>query len=241
MKHTEFYTVNSHDTDYNGNLRPSCVMRYMQETANRQFNSHHPTLYELNEDNKSFLLSRSNMSVYSNLHNFDKIKVESWACEGKGVTYLRCGRIYRDDIIVAEIITNWALVDRTNQKFIRQGDIEFGFGTDEPLELDMPRRIMIPSDLQLMLAGERTIYYGDVDLYGHMNNTNYPDMLCAFIPNFKNKMVVRCSISFIHDAPLGENLKIYVGCDDADTYYFKTPKEDGSVNIEAEIVLEDVV
>lgn len=239
MKHTEYFKVNSHETDYNGIVRPSCVMRYMQETANLQFNSFHPTLYELNEDNKSFLLSRSNMSIYSPLHNFDNIKVESWACEGKGATYLRCGRIYRDDVIVAEIITNWALVDRVNQRFIRQGEIEFEFGTDEPLELDMPRRITIPIDLDLTLVGERTIYYGDIDLYGHMNNTNYPDMLCAFLPSLKGKMVVRCAISFLHDAPLGETVKVYLGVD-SDTYYFRTVKEDGTVGVEAEIVLEDI-
>lgn len=239
MKHTEFFKINSHDTDYNGILRPSCVMRYMQETANLQLNSYHPNLYELNEDNKSFLLGRSSMSVYAPLHNFEDIKVETWACEGKGVTFLRCGRIYRDDVIVAEIITNWALVDRVNQRFLRHGEIEFGFGTDEPLELDMPRRINIPAELKLSLVGERTIYYGDVDLYGHMNNTNYPDMLCAFLPAMKDKMVVRCSISFLHDAPLGETLKIYLASD-TDTYYFRTVKEDGTVNIEAELILEDI-
>lgn len=240
MKHTEYYRINSHETDCNGNLRPSFVMRYMQETANLQFNSHHPTLYELNEDNKSFLLSRSSMSVYAPLRNFEDIKVESWACEGKGVTYVRCGRIYRDDVIIAEMITNWALVDRVDQRFIRQGEIEFGFGTDEPLELDMPRRINIPSDVEFSLVGERTVYYGDVDLYGHMNNTNYPDMLCAFLPNMKEKMVVRCTIGFLHDAPLGETLKVYLASEDADTYYLRTVKEDGSVNVEAEILLEDI-
>lgn len=239
MKHTEFYRVNSHETDINGILRPSSVLRYMQETANLQFSSYHPTLYELNENGMSFVLSRANVSVYAPLHNFEKIRVDTWACEGKGAAYLRCSQIFRDNDLIAESITTWALIERETHRFVRHGEIEFQFGTDEMLQLDMPSRINIPRDLQMSLVGERMVYYGDIDLYGHMNNTNYPDMLCAFLPTMKDKMVVRMSIAFLNEAPLGEFLKIYCAEDDG-SYYFRTVRHDGTVGVEAEIVLEDI-
>ena len=239
MKFTENFRVNSHDTDINGIVRPSLMLRYMQETANLQFESCHPTLYELNKMGKSFLLSRVSMRVYVPLHNFENIRVETWPCEGKGAAFLRCSRVLRDDTLISESVTVWALVDRETKRFIRHGEFEFQFGTDEPLELDVPARATIPRDLSLSLVGERTVYYGDIDLYGHMNNTNYPDMLCAFLPSMKGKMVVHCAISFLHEAPLGETLKIYCA-EDNGTYYFRTIKQDGTVGVEAEIVVDEI-
>jgi len=179
------------------------------------------------------------MSVYAPLHNFDKIRVDTWACEGRGAKFLRCSQIYRDDCLISELITTWALISRETHRFIRQGEIDFQFGTDEMLSLDMPARLNLPKDLDLILVGERTVYYGDIDLYGHMNNTNYPDMLCAFIPSMKNKMVVRMSIGFLNEAPLGETLKIYRGEEDG-SYYFKTVRQDGEVGVEAELILDEI-
>lgn len=239
MKHTVNFQVNSHDTDINGIVRPSAVLRYMQETANLQFSSYHPTLYELNEDGKAFILSRANMCIYAPLHNFEKIRVDTWAVDGKGATFVRCSQIHRGDMLIAELVSTWALIERDTHKFIRHGEIEFQFGSDAMLEIDMPARVNIPRDLDLALVGERTVYYGDIDLYGHMNNTNYPDMLCAFLPSMEGKMVVRMSIGFLNDAPLGEVLKIYRGEDDG-AYYMRTVKQDGSVGVEAEIILDEI-
>ena len=72
-----------------------------------------------------------------------------------------------------------------------------------------------------------------------MNNTVYPDMLCDFIPSMKGKMVVRCSINYLNEAPLGETFKVYRAEDDG-SYYFRTVRHDGSVGIEAEIVLDEI-
>ncbi|MBQ7160802.1 MAG: hypothetical protein IJR90_03750 [Clostridia bacterium] len=239
MKHTEEFRINSHDADVNDVVRPSAVLRYMQETANLQFESHHPTLNELKRDGKAFLLSRMNMSVYSPLRKFDRISVSTWPCEGRGAAFMRCSQIHRDGILIAEQVGTWALVDLNTKRLLRHGEIEFEFGTDEMLELDMPVRFTIPRDLDMVLVGERTVYYGDIDLYGHMNNTNYPDMLCAFIPSMSGKMVARCSIAFLNEAPLGETFKVYRAEND-DGYYFRTVRSDGATGVEAEIVLDEI-
>ena len=179
------------------------------------------------------------MSVYAPLHNFDRIKAETWACPNKGVSFLRCSRLFRDDVLVAELATVWAFVDRENSRFIRNGEIEFEFGTEEPFELEFPARVNVPKDLELSLVGEREVFYNDIDTYGHMNNTNYPDMLCSFLPQMKGKMVVRCVISYLHEALLGEKIKIYL-TENNGSFFFRTVKENGETGAEAEIVLDDI-
>lgn len=238
MKWTENYRINSHDCDAAGKVRPSLVLRYMQETANLQLRTLGPTAEALVAADKAFILSRINISQYAPLYAYDDITVSSWACESHGVTFNRCYQMRRGEDIVAEAASVWALIGISDRKIYRVEDIELGFSVDEPLELDAPRRVHIPRELTLSLVGERNVVYSDIDANNHMNNTNYPDMLCDFIPDMAHKRMLGCSINFANEARLGETLKIYMRESDG-TYYFRTVRTDGAINVEAMIMVED--
>ena len=89
--------------------------------------------------------------------------------------------------------------------------------------------------------GEYNVNYNDVDVNRHINNTNYPDILCSFLPDMTKKRASRLSISYLHEAPLGESIKVYLtrGEED-DSYYFRTVRADGQTNVEAYIVLDNI-
>lgn len=238
MKWTENYRINSHDCDENGRVRPALILRYLQETANLQLRALGPTREQLVSEDRAFILSRINMSIYGELHAYEDITVSSWACESRGVTFNRCYQLRRGDEIIAEAASVWGLIGISDHKIYRVEDIALGFDVDEPLELDAPRRVHIPREIALALVGERTIVYSDLDANRHMNNTNYPDMLCDFIPDMANKRVLSMSISFANEARLGETLKIYMREMDG-VYYFRTVRTDGATNVEAMIMVED--
>ncbi len=238
MKWTENYRINSHDCDSSGKVRPSLILRYMQETANLQLRSLGPTTEELIRDDRAFILSRINMSIYTDLYAYDNISVSSWACESRGVTFNRCYQIHRDGELIAEAAAVWGLIGISARKIYRVEDVTLGFDVDEPLELDAPKRVHIPRDLSLALVGERSIVYSDLDLNQHMNNTNYPDMLCDFIPDIVNQRILNIAISFAGEARLGETLKVYMRHSEGQ-YYFRTVRSDGSTNVEAMIMVED--
>lgn len=239
MKQIEHYRIPVHDTDLNNIVSASATLRYMQEAAHRQFETQHPTLDELRIQGKAFILSKLNMSIYNPIKAYDEIIVESWPCESKGVSFNRCGRILRDGNIVAELSSVWALVDIKTRRLLRVTDLDWNVPSDDPLELDSPARIRIPKDIQLALVGERLIAYSDLDINEHMNNTNYPDMLCDYLPSMKGKRVVSISINYASELSNGETVKIYYGESDG-LYYMRTLKENGSVGAEAEIVLDEI-
>lgn len=238
MKWTENFRINSHDCDAAGSVRASLILRYMQETANLQLKNLGPTNEELRDRRIAFILSRINISMYAPLRAYDEISVSSWGCESRGVSFNRCYQIRRDGELVAEAASVWGLVGIDDRKLYRVGEIELGFGTDEPLELDAPKRVHIPRELSLSLVGERPIVYSDIDANMHMNNTNYPDMLCDFIPDMDKKRVISLSISFAGEARLGETLKVYMTESDGQ-YYFRTLTSDGTTNVEAILMTED--
>lgn len=239
MKWTEEYVINNHDTDFNNIVSASGIMRYMQDAANFQMEGQKPSYDELFNSGKAFVLSRFRMSIYSALRSHDKITASTWACESKGFSFDRCFSVAKDGITVAEAASVWALVDRENGKLIRVSDFENNYSTDIPVELDMAPRFRLPSDINLSLVGERTVEYQDCDINRHINNTRYPDILCGYIPDMEGKLVIKLEISYVSEAPLGENLKVYMAESDG-VYYFRTVRENGKTNIEAEIMLDEI-
>ena len=55
----------------------------------------------------------------------------------------------------------------------------------------------------------------------------------------RGQRVISLGISYISEAPLGETLKIYSGISDG-VYYVRTIRENGQINVEAEIMTEAI-
>ena len=101
MKWTEEYRINVHDTDLNGIVSASGILRYMQDTSNLHMAGEGPSYESLFAEGNSFILSRISLSIYAPLHAHDVIRSQTWAVASRGVTYNRCFRIIRGEDIVA--------------------------------------------------------------------------------------------------------------------------------------------
>ncbi len=240
MKWSAKYKVNANDVDYNNIVSASNILKYMQDAANCAMEDDGMSYMQLFEMGYSFVLSRIRLSLYAPIHSHEVIEVETWACESRGVQFNRCYRILRDGVIVAEAVSVWALCGIKDRRLHRVSEFDLGYRTDDMLELDLPARFKIPDDVELHLVGERTVEYADIDLNGHMNNTKYPDILCGYIQeDMRGQRVISLGISFVSEAPLGENIKFYSGSADG-VHYVRTVRGGGSVNVEAEIITESL-
>ena len=238
---SEHKKVTPHDIDINDLLSASGALRYMQDAAYFQMFYNPPSMAELRRDGKIFLLSRVSMSIYAPIRVGEELVSESWACESRGVSFLRCCRLLRGEETVAELSSIWALKDAVDGRLLRIEDYPQSYENHPPLTLDAPSRIRIPRDASQKLVGEYTVRYNDCDINMHINNTKYPDILCGFVPNMLGKRVAKISISYCHEAPLGENIKVYIARgEEDDSYYFRTVREDGQVNVEAYLALDGI-
>lgn len=240
MKWSGKYKVNAHDTDLNNIVSLTGILRYMQDSANCQMEDDGLSYDCLFERGLAFVLSRLKLSVYHPFFSHDEIEVETWACESSGVSFNRCYRIKKDGEIMAEAYSVWALLDTKAHRLVRVSDFEGRYGEDSPVELDMAKRFRLPADINLTLVGERTVEYQDVDMNRHMNNTRYGDILCGYLPEIENSRVIQFEINYLSEAPLGENLKVYMAKGEDSTYFFRTVRDGGKTNIEAEIMIEKI-
>lgn len=238
MKWSGEYRVNANEVDQNNIVSVSSLLKYMQDAATSAMEEDGPSYDSLMEQGLSFVLSRIRISAYTPLHTHDRLEAQSWACESRGAQFNRCYRVLRDGIIVAEGVSVWALVGLHDRKLHRVTEFDFHYRQDDMLELDLPARFRIPESVNLVLNGERTVEYADVDMNGHMNNTRYPDILCSFLgTEMKGQRVISMGISFLSEAPLGETIKYYAGQND-DVWYVRSVRENGQTNVEAEILTE---
>lgn len=240
MRYSFKTTVTPHDLDINNIASASAVLRYLQEAAYRHLKACPPTMDELRAQNKVFVLSRVSFSIYAELHSGDELEISTWPSEGKGVSFLRSGRMTRNGSTVAEHLAVWALVNPVDKTLWRTSDYDADFEYEEPIELDMPTRLRIPKDVELSLVGQYTVRYNDIDVNRHINNTHYPDILCSFIPTMLERKVVNMSVSYVNEAPLGTDIKVYCSREDDGTFYMRTILPDGRVNVEAQLIMEEV-
>lgn len=240
MIYSEPKTVSPHDLDENNIASASAILRYLQDSAYGQMYNNPPSMDDLRRDGKTFLLSRIAFTSYQPLKVYDKLISQSWACESKGASYLRCGRLLRGDDVVAELMAIWALIDIPSKRLLRVSEYPQPYTNEPPLELEMPTRLRIPKDAEMSLLGEYTVFYRDVDLNRHINNTNYPNILCSMLPDMSGKRVTKAVINYNHEAALGNTIQVYSmpHASDPDTVLFRTVRPDGQTNVEAEMTFK---
>ena len=105
----------------------------------------------------------------------------------------------------------------------------------------IPQRARIMPSVELEKCGQRKIVYSDIDFNGHMNNTKYPDMVCDFLPDMKDRWVSSFSISYLKEGTYGDTLDIYRAPAVADfgdeSYLVRAVRPNGNTCLEAQINL----
>lgn len=234
--------VMAHDIDINCNATPSAVIRYLQETVDRNLRTCHPSYQELLGMGLSFIVSRTALKMYRPLKEYETIKVTTWATETKGATFPRNYRMTSGDETVAECVMTWALIDIKDGRLLKGSEFDIsGYGTGELLELDIPTRLRIPKDIELTKCGSERVMYRDIDRNRHMNNTKYFDLLFSYIPNRENVYITSCLMNYASEAKWENDINIYISapeeCENGETaYYFRT-EVDGRTNVEAKFTV----
>lgn len=240
MKWSENFKVKFHETDSNEIVSISQTFKYIQEAAMCQLNCQHPSYRELLDMKKAFVLSAIRLELYAPMFAYDEITARSWACPSRGVNFVRSYEIERDGEILCEAVSIWALVSTQERKIYTVDDVDTSaYYTDEPVKTQRPARVRIPSALPMSLVGEYTIEHSDIDVNGHMNNTNYPRIICNCIPSIEKIRIKSIGIYFANEAKKGETLKIYMSKIDNKMYFKTVRQSDKKTNIEAEIIFEE--
>ena len=243
MKYTHTYTTRWHDTDANRILRASRLLVYFQETGNIQCKKFGLPLDTMRDERGvGFILSQLSFKVYRPIRAFESIDVSTWCREAKGYSFYRYFDVRVGDELCAQATSVWALVDINSKTLVRaDGNMAQNFPYDEPIPADqLPPRARIGKDEMLLPVGQRKICYSDIDYNMHMNNTNYPDMLCDFVPDMQGKFVSEMSLSYLKEARFGDEITLLCTQRDDESFAFRTQNSQGETCLEATLKIEKI-
>ncbi len=231
--YSDSLTVDIHDVDSSGICRGSALLRYIQSAAQRQLNERGLSYDRLKEQKRAFLLSRIAAEFSEPVHAYEPLIASTFPCESRGFSFLRCYTLARPDgDVIGRAMGVFALIDTESHALVRVNDFPLGLSELPPLDLSL-NAIRMPDLLRPL--GTYHVGYGVTDQNGHMNNTCYPDLYADFLP-MNGRRIAKLSIHFRKEAPCGENLSVSLGEQDG-KYYFRTVREDGEINTDAEIRL----
>lgn len=241
------YETLYHDMDASGAVSASHLLKYMQETAHLQLLPLGASAEDLRgRDKEAFWLTRLCIEIVKPLYAYDKIKAETWPSDdSRGFSFNRCFRVLRGEETVALAYSVWALMNLDEMRPVAVRDWNIGLELEPPVKPSAPIHCRLPKDLEYTPGGAYKVSYRDIDINGHMNNTNYPDVLCGFLPTqaIKGRGISELTLSYMHEAPEGSVIKGEYAEDpeESGTYYIRTYlKDSGLVNVESRIRLKNL-
>ena len=234
--------LNVYNVDMNRCARPAGLLREMQQCGSVQMATEKPSYDELLDNGMAFMLSRLDMVIHEDVYLEEPVQVYTWPCPSTRATFLRNYMIKKEGRIAAEISSQWTMVNTETRKIMKVEDVDITTYThDEYKEVLTSAKMKITKEQAdaMEIVGEKQVLLSDCDYNGHMNNTYSLDMLCDFIPELydgKNR-VSYVRIHFGNEAPMGSKVAIKRMKTEEGVYLFQTFREDGQLNVEAEIGL----
>ena len=237
-------SINVYNVDMNRKARPAGILREMQQCGSKQMADQRPSYDELLDKGQALMLSRLDMVIPQEVCLDEEIEVFTWPCPSVRATFLRNYLVRKNGETAAMISSQWTLVNSETRKIMKVEDVDFSnFTMDEYVDVMPGSKFKISREDAEMLeaVGQKTVRLSDVDYNGHMNNTNYVDMLCDYIPELTagTHRVTAMRIHFSKEAPLGETIDIKRFIKPDGKYIFRSFRSDGDVNVEAEFTIEE--
>ena len=196
----------SYDLSSTGTVRPSAIMRRMQQAAREDLDSFGVTYQDMRDRNMAFVVSRMSLKFFRPLRGGVNYTLKTGPMPSHGATFPRSFIITDEEGPVMVAMSLWALLDFEKRCLLRAS----AFGTDLDTIEDLTEgftceRISKPRDLTPVYFDERRVYSSLLDENCHLNNCNYADLATDLIPGGKAD-VKEMHISFQKEATLDEVL-----------------------------------
>lgn len=217
----ETLSICSYDCDCHQILRPSALLRHLQEIAGEHcalFGTDYDTLYQ---NDGVFLIVRQSMNLYRLPKKGETVVIQSWHRKTQGAQFIRETQVLAPDgEVLVDSTGVWVLAHVSDHKIWRPADFP-AYRLPHRPEPSLPTRsgkLRAPEEMEEL--GVRSVRYTDLDYNGHVNNCVYADFLCDFMPGgMHDKRFETLDISYIAEAKEGDSIKISAKEEDGALYF----------------------
>ena len=201
-------TITSFDVLPNSTVKPSALLRYMQQAAREDCNANGCTYSYMRELNTVFVLTKLGLTLRRPLREGEELLVRTYHNRLSGIVFDREFDLLVGDEVVGHASTYWVLVRYDTRTLVRPADFPVPFVSHEiDCEMvDVPRRF---GNEDAVPAGARTVRLSDLDENNHLNNCVYADIaLDALDFDGVSAAVTGFKITFSNEAKRGDTLEL---------------------------------
>ena len=202
-------TISSFDVLPNSTIKPSALLRYMQQAAREDCNQNGCTYPFMREQNTVFVLTKLGLDLYRPLREGEPLTIRTYNNRITGIVFDREYDLSVGKERVGHASTYWVLVRYDTRALVRPKDFPVAFFSYEIDEgtVEIPRRF---GNEDAVPVGERQVRVSDLDENNHLNNCTYADVALDVLPGFDGLLhaVTGFRILFENEARLGQILSL---------------------------------
>lgn len=230
--------IQSFDVYPNSVLKPSALMRHMQQIAREDCDAMGATYPFMRSLNTVFVLTRLAIEFFRPIRDGEELTLKTYNNTITGIIFDREYELVSGGVIAARATTLWTLVRFDTRSLVRPKDFPVDF---EAVNLDikpieMPRRL---DDSGSVPVEKHTVRTSELDENNHLNNCIYADIALDAIDGFDglDSWPESIKIIFRHEARRGDGLEISAAREGGVHRIFAKNLSSGSACFEAEIKL----
>lgn len=202
----EMIRFESYDLQANGVVRPSAIMRRMQQIARDDLNSYGISYDGMRNMNMAFVVSKMALVFERPVRGEIPLKLCSAANPTHGVTFPRSFVLEDEEGVCMRAMSLWALVDFEKRSLLRPSALGEELPTFDDLSGGVVcMRLAKPQFGAAKYSDHRRVYPSMLDQNQHLNNCNYADLATDLLPSGQ-ETVKELHITFQHEVRLGETL-----------------------------------
>ncbi len=230
------HTVTGYDVLPDGKLKPSAMLKYMQDAATIDAANHGADYESLRKEDMIFVISKVIVQYSRTPMIDDTLDIRTWNSGVQGVSFVRNYVISADGEKIGIATSRWVLVSYSARRILRPDALFTNVTTNTTENVDLfPSRRLKLADNAPVLNGTYRASLTDMDTNYHVNNTRYGDLLVDFCGvDFEGKSISEFEIHFVSELKAGHTVDISSNSDDDNSYVTAT-KEDGQQVFSARI------
>lgn len=233
------HVITGYDVLPNGTLKPSAVLKYMQDAATIDAAGFGADYISLRKEDMIFVVSKVCVSFERTPHVDECLEIRTWNSGTQGVSFVRHYDMTVNGQRVGTATSRWVLVSYSARRILRPDALftDVTTNTDEQLEIEPMRRISLMADVP-EISDVYIAKLTDMDTNNHVNNTRYGDLLVDFCGiDFEYKRVSEFEIHFVSELKAGQAVKISATAKEDSSIVMAT-KDDGRQVFVARIITE---
>ena len=209
--YTETATVLNADADFRSLLKPSALLRYVEQVS-----ADHARAFGMDDKffqnhNVAFLVGKQALKFDRVPQRAEKLTLLTRAEASRRGSVKRITTVTdAEGKQVAMVDCRWIVVSLAENRILREPGWTVDGFWNETVEGELPLQLHKCKD-GLTSAGEWTAHYSQCDLNGHLNNAFYLDLVCDALPLdvVRKGPVTFASISYHREVPMGETVEVF--------------------------------